>query len=336
VDTLDGMAKALTREYSKRLGVLTAEQLDAALGCFDLGSVVDAEPAPHGLFGQNVMLESTRGRWVLRGFPHYDWRFPKERFLARLIHERTSLGSPWPYRIEESSEIFGWSFAIAPRLEGEPGIPEGEEAGRAYAEALGSGLGRLHELGWEEPGTYDHAIDSVRPYPVTQSQRVTGLIRERLRVCREVRPEATTEEDLEWAESLISANRAALDEPFEARFVHHDYKPNNVLALAEGDGWRVTGAVDLMEGYFADPEEDLVRTVSALAVGDRVRCSRFIDAYRARQSLRPGHAERYRLYQLLDCLVLWEYGQRNRVWFRPEQRFRGYAGFFVEKLRPFA
>jgi hypothetical protein len=179
------MPKRLTREYSKRLGVLTAEQLDAALARFDLGTLVDAEPAPTGLFGQNVLLESTRGRFVLRGCPHYDWQFPKERFFARLIHERTSLGSPWPYRIEEATDIFGWSFAIMPRLPGEPGIPEGREEGRSYAEALGLALARLHELEWKEAGAYDLAADSVRPYPVSQAERVTGLIRERVASRRE-------------------------------------------------------------------------------------------------------------------------------------------------------
>lgn len=330
------MAKQLTREYSQRLGVLTADQLDAALARFDLGSLVDAEPAPQGLFGQNVMLDSTRGRFVLRGCPHYDWQFPKERFIARLIHERTQLVSPWPYRVEDSTGIFGWSFAIMPRLAGEPGTPEGGDAGRSYAEALGDALGRLHALGWTDAGSYDLAIDSVRPYPVTQSERVLGLIREWLGACRELRPEATTESDAEWVESRVAADSAALDEPFDARFVHHDYKPNNVLAVRAAHGWQVTGAVDLMEGYFADPEEDLVRSIAALAVGDKDRVRRFSDAYRARHALRPGFAERYRLYQLLDCLVLWEYGQRNRVWFPPELCFRDYARFFVATLQPFS
>ena len=51
----------LTREYSQRLGVLTAEQLQAALDRFDLGGLIDARPAPGGLFGQNVLLTSTKG-----------------------------------------------------------------------------------------------------------------------------------------------------------------------------------------------------------------------------------------------------------------------------------
>ena len=102
--------------------------------------------------------------------------------------------------------------------------------------------------------------------------------------------------------------------------------------MAEGG----TGAVDLMEWYFADPEEDLVRCAAALAIGDTERSRRFVDAYRARHALRPGFAERYRLYQLLDRTGIWEYGQRNRVWFRPEQRFREYIEFFVDTLRPFS
>jgi hypothetical protein len=38
---------------------------------------------------------------------------------------------------------------------------------------------------------------------------------------------------------------------------------------------------------------------------------------------------------LIDRLIFWEYGQRNGLWFRPDQCFRDFAGFFVEKLAPF-
>ncbi|MBI2759933.1 MAG: hypothetical protein HYX51_00705, partial [Chloroflexi bacterium] len=46
------------RQYSERLGVLTPEQLQAALDRFNLGRLLDARPATGGLFGQNVLLTS--------------------------------------------------------------------------------------------------------------------------------------------------------------------------------------------------------------------------------------------------------------------------------------
>ena len=327
------MATIPTREYSKRLGPLSAEQLQAALDRFDLGALVAAQPIHGGLFGQNIFLTSTRGEWVLRGCPHHDLQFPQERFVARLIAERTDLQAPWPYQLETRPEIFGWAFALMPRLEGVAEAPDdGDESARSYAHALGEGLARLHELRWEAPGSYDLASDTIAPYPVSQRQRVTGTVREYVTTCRE-ELEALTEDDVEWIESILAANEPALDEPFETCFVHHDWKPSNVLAQHREGSWRITGVVDLMEGYFADGEEDLVRSIGDLARRDRGHARHFASAYQSRRPLRAGYADRYRIYQLLDCLVMWKYGRRNRVWFSEDQRFTAFARYFVEEIR---
>ncbi|MGH2608436.1 MAG: hypothetical protein ACRDHF_05045, partial [Tepidiformaceae bacterium] len=110
-----------SREYSKRLGVISDEQLQAALDRFGLGRLVQAEPAMGGLFGQNIMLTTSEGEFVFRGAPHwdpeghYDWQFQKERLFSQIVHESgTGPPVPWPYLIEESEEIFGWNWAIVP------------------------------------------------------------------------------------------------------------------------------------------------------------------------------------------------------------------------------
>ncbi len=57
------------REYSKHLGRLRDDQLQAALDRFELGKLVSANPVRLGNFGQNLFLTSTAGEWVLRGNP---------------------------------------------------------------------------------------------------------------------------------------------------------------------------------------------------------------------------------------------------------------------------
>jgi aminoglycoside phosphotransferase (APT) family kinase protein len=326
----------LTRSYSERLGVLSGEQLQAALERFDLGTLVDAAPLPGGLFGQNVFVTSTRGEWVLRGCPHYDWQLPKECLAARLIAERTSLAAPWPYRVETSPAIFGWSFAWMPRLPGRvaPSSP-GRDAGRAVAEALGTGLARLHELRAEAAGDYDLAADAIVPSARPHRERVAARLHQWLGWCREARAGCVREEDVLWIEALLAERCAALDEPFEPCWVHHDWKDNNVLCESGDGGWRVTGVVDLMEGYFGDGEEDLVRCIALFSGGDRGRIRCFTGAYRAVWPLRPGFEDRYRIYQLVDCLVMWQYGQKNGLWFPPELSFRAFAEPRVEGLLPF-
>jgi hypothetical protein len=78
-----------------------------------------------------------------------------------------------------------------------------------------------------------------------------------------------------------------------------------------------------------------VRSIALFARGDRGRIRRFTDAYRAVWPLRPGFEDRYRVYQLVDCLVKWQWGQKNGVWFPRELSFRAFAEPLVEGLQPF-
>jgi hygromycin-B 7''-O-kinase len=328
------MTDDLTREYSERLGVLTAEQLQAALDRFDLGRLVAAEPALQGLFGQIVFVTSSRGEWVLRGAPHQN-QLPRERFVARLIHQQTELEAPWPYHLETSTEIFGWPFALMRRIPGVVPSANDRDERLDLVRALGAGLAELHAIEVEAPGYYDPTTDTLVPYPVDHETRVVGQVHEWLARCRDARPEATDEADAAWLEEIVAENRSALRVPFTPCFVHHDYKPNNLLCERAPSGWRVRGVVDLGEGYFGDPEEDLVRCVATFAP-IQLGCVRpFVAAYAKRRPLRPAHPERYRIYQLIDRLVMWEYGQRNRLWFPPEQRFRSFAEHFVSVVLPF-
>ena len=327
------MARIPTREYSKRLGPLSAEQLQAALDRFDLGELRSASPVAEGLFGQNVFVNSTRGKWVLRGAPLADWQLPRERFFAERLDELGALGAPWPYWLEDSPDLFGWSFAMMRRLHGRS-LAVADASLEEVGSALGEGLARLHALTSEAPGGYDPVTDAFQPEPPPYSERIVDRAHDWLRRCREASSE-TTDDDAVWIESVLDENRAAIDEPFAATYVHHDYKPNNVLGQRGPAGLRATGIVDLMEGYFGDPEEDLVRSVADLARSDVAATHRFVEAYRAARPLRPGHRERYRVYQLIDCLIIWEYARRNRVWFPEGFPFRRYAEQFILELDPF-
>jgi hypothetical protein len=82
--------------YSTHLGRIAPTQFQATLDRFGLGHVVEAEPIASGRCGQNVFVTSETRRYVLRGRPHDDWQFPKERFIAQLLHERTDVPVPWP------------------------------------------------------------------------------------------------------------------------------------------------------------------------------------------------------------------------------------------------
>ena len=140
------------RMYSQRLGTLSETQFQAALDRFHLGRFMQAEPIPFGNFGQNVFVTSTTGEYVLRGQPHFWWQFPTEQFFTQQLYERTHVPVPWPYLVHSTSDIFGWSFAIMPRM---PGLQLADQQVKnqlgpaerqGIAQALGENLARMQEV----------------------------------------------------------------------------------------------------------------------------------------------------------------------------------------------
>ncbi len=107
-----------TRWYSQRLGKLSEQQFQAALDRFQLGCLISTEPVGPGNFGQNIFLMSTQGAFVLRGAPLDPVQFPCERWFMQQLHEQTQAPVPWPYVLDRSTDLFGWSYVIMPRLPG--------------------------------------------------------------------------------------------------------------------------------------------------------------------------------------------------------------------------
>jgi len=143
---------------------------------------------------------------------------------------------------------------------------------------------------------------------------------------------ATTDADVAWVDEVVARARPALELPFQPTFVHHDYKEGNATFERTATGCRTSGVFDLMEGFFGDGEQDLARALSEYRTGERAR--RFLAAYAERRPLRPGFEERFRFYMLADRIVIWEYGQRNRVWFPPEMSLRDFAEPFLTLPSP--
>lgn len=321
---------ALTGDYGHRLGRLTGAQLQAAADRFDLGRLRGAAPIPGGQFGQNVHVATESGEWILRGCPHFDWQFPKERFFARQIATRSSIPAPWPYLIEPSRDIFGWSYALMPYLSGlqlsDPAIrarlTPAEET--AIARALGTGLSVLHELTWTLAGAYALKADDVVPYAVGHRERVLGEIDDLVSQCG--RRDSLSDSDLRWLRRLLKHNQAALDVPFQPTFVHHDFTTSNVVVNRNSTPWTLGGVFDLMEAYVGDPEEDLVRALFNYIPRRPWLARDFLRAYVSRRPLRADPTSRLRLYMLRDCLLIWEFGHRfGKEWAASAPGFREWS-----------
>jgi aminoglycoside phosphotransferase (APT) family kinase protein len=312
------------RKYSERLGVIDPGQLFDVAELFDLGDVRDAYPLGGGLFGQNLGIETTRGRFVLRGNPSELHQLSKERYVAGFINANSSLPAPWPYEISEDTTIFGWPFAIMPFMPGTMGeelLLTSDDRGRVeLADAVGEALAALHEAESEFPGPYDaqkNAFIEVDDFKDWTLHRLSHL----RNLCRAVNA-LSTEAEL-FIDELIESNAAALDEPFTPVLVHHDFKYGNLNF--DPDTYGSTGVFDLNEAYLGDGEEDLVRMMWLVKDPDERRA--FVRAYVENWPLRPGAAERLMLYMLADRMVIWEYGRRVAGWFGDTT--------FLADVRPF-
>src|SRR5262245_20542907 len=174
------------REYSKRLGNISDEQLQGALDYFDLGKFLHAETIPFGLFGQNLFLTSTGGEFVLRGVPHYDWQFPTEKFFIEQLHSNTNVPVPYPYLFDPSAKIFGGPFVRMPRMHGLQS-PDAQMTARltmdercGVAQALAAMLIEIQTLRWEHSGRYQPVTQMIEPMPQNYRSWIVQRIRELL------------------------------------------------------------------------------------------------------------------------------------------------------------
>ncbi len=309
-----------SREYSKRLGALSDRQLQAALDRFGLGRLVSAEPLTNGLFGQNLMLETSSGAYVFRGAPHWnfagedDWQFQKERWFSRMVHESPDGPSvPWPYLLDEGRDIFGWGFAIQPRLPGEVLIPSTRRRQSAVELAeqsreLGTALAQLHTLTLPEAGRHNPRTDAIEPFATPYVEYVSATL-EDLLTRSLAASNATTEADVAWARSVLERARPALELPFTPAVVHLDFGFHNVLFEQRDGHWRLTGVIDWMTAEAGHPECDLSRPLATdrqSRIGAR---EAFLGAYEAVHPRTPGFEERFRVFMLWERLLIWHYWQ---------------------------
>ena len=342
--------------YAKRLGLITDEQLQAALDRFHLGRFLGAEPVPFGVFGQNLFVSSTAGDFVLRGNPLFWWQFPTEQFYARFLHERAHAPAPWPYRIDPTTDIFGWSYVLMPRMPGlqlaDPQVREQllPSERHAIATTLGENLAHLQRATGPRAGCYQPTTDTVEPFELAQelawplpvesdpdlavltprsisySERVQACLRHHLAKARKLNAAATTRQDIAWVEDCLAEADDALDDRFEPCLVLQDYKRSNVTVQRQGAGWQVSGVFDLMEAHFGDGEADLSRLFAVYLEEDRQLARAFLQGYLSQTIPRPGFAKRFPIYILLDRAMVWEFGQRVAGWWDGHRTFRNWVG----------
>jgi aminoglycoside phosphotransferase (APT) family kinase protein len=328
--------------YSERLGEISGEQLQQALERFGLGALVSATPVPTGLFGQNVFITATSGDYVLRGKPHYDWQFPTEQFFARLLVERTRVPAPHPYLLDESTDVFGWSYVLMPRLHGMQLSDQRPDPAfmiddlRQIAVAQATMLVEAQRLSWPRYGRYDPACGTIEVRHEPYAEWLYTTTHQYLQRAASYNTR-TMQADFDWLDAQFAAAREALLEPFQPRFVHHDYKPSNMLVDRVGNTWQVTGLFDLMEAHFGNGEADLSRMFCFyVGIGHADLARLFVTTYASLAGDPAGQAERFAPFVLHDRAIVWEWLQRHplRRQSSSQGSFREYVSSFLRYFQP--
>ena len=319
------MAAAETLKYSERLGVIRPGQLERVCERFDLGLLERAAPATAGLWGQIILLTTTTGEFVLRGNPTSPHQLHKERAVAAALHGRSALGVPWPYVVDDDTDLFGWTYAVMPRLPGTPGnvlwSSADDRARVCRARAHGDALGRLHEVAFPAPGPYDPDQDrfvAAGDFRVWTLDRLKSL----RSLCRSA--DALLSDDERFIDALLESSVGALDEPLTPVLVHHDFSLANTIYAGAGGDHEATGVLDLGEAHIGDGDEDLIRFLFRRKAAQR---RAFVAAYRRRSPARPGAGDRLAIYAVSGPVVHVErQPARDELVRRGHLHRRGHAG----------
>src|SRR3989339_226829 len=241
--------------FSIRLGEIKNEQFQKALDYFSLGKLLNAKAIPFGNFGQNVFLTTDKGEYVFRGKPHYSWQFKNEKLMTDLLHKKTKTPVAYPYLINENKIIFGWGYAISPKLKGKQIIDEKtrkeltQKDWKELAKAYGQNLAEMHSLIYEYPGKYTDNYEGIKPFSPSYSSWIIDSINHLLEKSLS-HNNKTTKEDANWVQKIIRDGKEALNIPFVPSFVMQDYQQSNTLADKINGKWYVVGVFDFMESYF--------------------------------------------------------------------------------------
>ena len=311
--------------YAARLGHLTPEQLQTALDRFDLGRLISTAPVTTGNFGQNVFLTTTTGEYVFRGNPFFDWQLPKEREVARILHERTTVPVPWPWRHELSIDLFGWDYAIMPRLPGEMVHDRPAPDQVALAPPLAETLVRLQDATFHQAMEFERAAGGFVALPGGERDYLARRIERNLELSIAA-TNRTSDADAAWVRSLLRNAECSSASWVLSCLVHGDFTINNVVAMHGPGGWRITGVFDFMTARIGSFEADLCRQFALYHWRTPAAATAFPETYFALLPPRAGYRDRVPLLLLDERLTLWEWLQRTRPgWWQSDIGLRDWA-----------
>ncbi|OAB43370.1 aminoglycoside phosphotransferase family protein [Paenibacillus glacialis] len=321
---------------SNKLGIITNDQLQLMLNRFNLGTLISSEKTSLGVMGQTMFVSSSTGDYILKGNPLFHGQFLEEKFFIDHLNQHTSLHVPSPYLIDESEDIFGWSYSIMPRLPGShmnavdiQSILTTTEDKESLVLLAAHTLAELHNWKVEQYGEFDPQLHTVRPFEGSYRTWLYTTIRYWINDATKY--STITTQDLTWVEQILEGSQDIFDDLNSPTYVMGDFKPENFLIDKHNNEWSISGVFDFTTSYFGDGIADLPKmTTMYLENGDDELARMFLSSY-LKSTKQQAFRERFRVHMLHHCALVWGCAKATQhVTWDDELSFTQWAQRFTE------
>lgn len=326
---------------SDKLGHIEEKQIELMLERHQLGKLISFERTDKGAMGQTMFIRTEEGAYVFKGNPLYKGQLVEEKYFIDTIHERTEIPVPTPYIIDYDKEIFGWSYALMPLLEGEhlndshikEWLTTKEKV--QIAEKIATTLAVFHQ--WDVPEFGELNPESLEIIPF-KSSYTTWLFNRIVFWLKDAKKYSViTEEDVDWVKSLLNEAEETFNHITAPTFVMGDFKADNFLVSKKKIGWEISGVFDFTNAYFADPLLDLIKMTILYIDQDEIEIAKHLmTTYFGKTQVTGDVKTRLMVHMLHQRVLDWGSAKAtNRVTWDNEMPFsewvKGYMDI-VEKI----
>ncbi|MFS0780583.1 phosphotransferase family protein [Bacillus sp. 1P06AnD] len=294
---------------SGQLGDIKDGQIQNMLDQYGYGNLISFRKTSQGAMEQTLHIESSRGSFILKGNPLYPGQLAEEKFFIDQIAKRTNIPVPTPYIIDETKNIFEWSYSIMPCLPGShldsARIQEsicGKDSIQ-LAELLAETLTILHSWKSEVFGEWDTTEGHVKPFSESYPDWLFSRVKHWLKDAEKY--SVIKLEDYRWVEEMLESSRAVFTTFESPTFVMGDFKPGNFL-VARDTRWKISGVFDFTNAYFADPLSDLAKM--AIHYWDHQKgdeAAHFIQLYTRNNAIKENERIRLHIHLLHQRVLDW-------------------------------
>lgn len=321
-----------------KLGTITTEQLQAMLDKFNLGKLISSSRTNQGAMGQTMFITSTEGDFVLKGNPLYPGQLEEEKFFIDQIDLRTTIPVPTPYIIDDSLEIFDWSYCLMPRLEGshldainlKTKLQSKDK--RSIATSIASTLNDFHQWKVETFGELDPNTFEISPFAPTYTDWLFERILFWLEDAKKY--STITSKDFQWVQALLEESQSAFLHCRTPTFVMGDFKPGNFLVQSGENGWQISGVFDFTNSFFADPLSDLIKMLIFYFDHETLEIAqRFVDTYFAETKITKDMKQRIKVHLVHQRVLDWGGAKAtNRLTWDDDLSFTDWVETYIERV----